>query len=126
MNRYLEQKIMAAEPVELTRLVYQSAIAAVRDARRHLREGRIAERTRAFTLAYSAIVELDGTLNSAAAPELAGRLRTLYRYMEKRLVEGNLQQTDAPFAEVLELLTTLSEAWMAVPEIQRESMLASV
>jgi flagellar protein FliS len=119
MNRYLEQQILTAEPVELTRLVYQAAIAAVRDARTHLREGRIAERTRAFSLAYSAITELDGSLNPEAAPELSNRLRALYLYMEKRLVEANTQQSDAPFAEVLSLLITLSEAWNTVAQTQR-------
>ena len=74
---------------------------------------------RAFSLAYSAITELDGSLNPQAAPELSNRLRALYLYMEKRLAEGNMQQSDAPFAEVLSLLITLSEAWTTVVHAQR-------
>ena len=39
MNPYFEQMILSASPIELVRLMYQQAIAAVADAREHLREG---------------------------------------------------------------------------------------
>jgi flagellar protein FliS len=119
MNRYLEEKILTAEPVELVRLLYQTAIASVREARAHLRAGRIAERARANASAYAAIAELNGSLNLLAAPELAGRLRGLYHYMEARLVEANGEQLDAPLEEVLCLLTTLAEGWTAAADTLR-------
>jgi flagellar protein FliS len=119
MNRYLEEKILTAEPVELVRLLYQTAIASVREARAHLRAGRIAERARSNASAYAAIAELNGSLNLLAAPELAGRLRGLYNYMEGRLVAANLEQSDAPLEEVLCLLNTLAEGWTAAAETLR-------
>jgi flagellar protein FliS len=116
MNPYLEQMILSASPVELIRLLYRRALASVRDARGHLKEGRIAERCASINMAYAVLLELTGSLSEDSAPELTARLKGLYVYMQQRLVEANSNQTDAPLTEVLTLLTTLSEAWDAVSE----------
>ena len=116
MNRYLEEKILTAEPVELIRLVYQVAIASVRDARSHLREGKIAKRATSINCAWKAVAELNGALDAEVAPELVIRFRDLYLYIQGRLVQANCEQSDDLLSEVLVLLTTLSEGWAGVVE----------
>ncbi len=111
MNPYYEQMILNAEPVELIRLLYQRAISCVRDAREHLAHKRIAERSKAITQAYEAIEQLIVALRPENAPELCSRLQGLYAYMQQRLLDANMQQTDGPMIEVLGLLTTLAEGW---------------
>jgi flagellar secretion chaperone FliS len=114
MNPYFEQIILNAEPIELTRMVYQRAIVCVRDAREHLKNKRIAERSVAIMRAYAALSELLASLRPETAPELAGRLQSLYVYMQQRLLDANMQQADRPLAETLGLLITLEEAWTGV------------
>jgi len=116
MNQYFEQMILTASPVELIRLLYQRAINSVRDAREHLRNGRIMERGRSINNAYLVLSELSQSLNFEEAPELAKRLGGLYAYMQKRLLDANLKQEDAPLGEVLSLLSTVDEGWRAVPD----------
>ena len=116
MNPYYEQMILNAEPVELIRLLYQRAISSVREAREHLAQKRIAERSKSVTRAYAAIEQLIVSLRPETAPELCARLRGLYAYMQQRLLEANMRQVDAPLAEVLDLLTTLEEGWSGVME----------
>ena len=116
MNQYFEQMILTASPVELIRLLYQRAINSVRDAREHLKNGRIMERGKSINNAYLVLMELSQSLNAEEAPDLARRLSGLYAYMQKKLLDANLKQQDAPLAEVLSLLTTLDEGWRAVPD----------
>ncbi len=116
MNPYYEQKILNSEPIELVRLVYQTAITSVREAREHLRHERIRERSTAVMRAYAAVAELTSSLRPEVAPELCGRLRSLYAYMQRRLLDANTQQADEPLVEVLGLLTTLAEGWAGVAE----------
>jgi flagellar protein FliS len=111
MNPYFEQMILSASPVGLVNLLYQGAIASVSDAREHLRAGRIAERAQAIAKSYAILAELMASLDSEKAPVLAGNLHRLYAYMQGRVVEANLQQTDAPLAETLRLLITLADSW---------------
>jgi flagellar secretion chaperone FliS len=116
MNPYFEQKILSVDPIELIRLVYQRALSCVTEAREHVRHRRIPERSAAIMRAYMAIHELLCALEPEVAPELCERLKSLYLYMQQRLLEANARQEDPPLAEVLKLLTTLAEAWSGVAE----------
>jgi flagellar protein FliS len=111
MNRYFEETILNADPIDLIRLLYQRAISCVEDAREHLRERRIAERTAAINRAYSAVAELLASLHPDAAPGISKQLGGLYIYIQQCLVEANLRQTEAPLLEARGLLTTLEEGW---------------
>jgi flagellar protein FliS len=111
---YLEQRILSAEPLELVRVLYQAATAAVRKARSHLAAGEIAERARAINQAYRVLTELNSSLDHQRGGDLSRRLAQMYGYMMRRLIEANFQQRDEPLAEVLGLLATLAEAWDAL------------
>ena len=114
MNRYFEETVLNADPVELIRLLYQKVISCVRDAREHLREKRIGERAAAINRAYTVLTELTAALRPEVAPELSGRLRNLYFYIQQRLLDANMEQADRPLAEALLLLTALEEGWAGV------------
>lgn len=111
MNRYFEETILNADPIDLIRLLYQRAISSVQDARKHLGQRQIAQRSAAIMRAYAVIAELLSALRPEAAPEIAGRLRNLYVYMQQRLLDANMQQAEKPLVEVLSLLTMLDEGW---------------
>jgi flagellar secretion chaperone FliS len=111
MNRYFEETVLNADPIDLIRLLYQRAISSVEDAREHLRRKQIAQRSAAIMRAYAALAELLSALRPEAAPEIAVRLRNLYAYMQQRLLDANMQQAEKPLVEVLSLLTTLEEGW---------------
>lgn len=108
---YLEQRVLSADPLELVRLLYQAAIAAVRDARRALHAGAIAARSRSISKACGIVLELNAALDHSQAGEISMRLAALYDYILGRLLDANMQQSDAPLAEVWGLLSTLAEAW---------------
>lgn len=108
---YIESRVLSADPMELVRVLYQGGIEAVREARRCLAAGKIAERSRAITKASAIVLELAGALDHQHGGAISQRLAALYQYMLDRLLEANFQQSDAPLAEVVGLLTTLSEAW---------------
>jgi flagellar secretion chaperone FliS len=111
---YLENRVLSAGPIELVRILYQTAANAVREARRHLEAGDVLARSRAISKASEAILELTRALDFDRGGEIAKRLVQLYTYMLRRLTEANFQQADAPLAEVLALLATLSEGWDAI------------
>lgn len=113
-DAYLESRVLTAEPIELVNLLYQGCMQAVRDARLHLAEGRIAERSREINKACQIVIELSTALDHERGGEISQRLALLYDYMQRRLLEANMQQSDPPLADVLGLLSTLSEAWAEI------------
>ena len=108
-DAYLESRVLTADPIELVNLLYQACTQAVREARLHLAEGRIAERSREINKACQIVIELAVFLDHERGGEISRRLALLYDYMQRRLLEANMQQSDEPLADVLGLLSTLSE-----------------
>jgi len=113
-DTYLEERVLSADPVELVCMVYQGAIDAVEDARRYLGTGQVAARSRAISKACDCILELRGSLDKERGGDLSRRLAEIYDYVVRRLMEANLDASDALLAEVHGLLSTLAEAWREV------------
>jgi flagellar secretion chaperone FliS len=123
-DAYIENRVLSAEPLELVHMLYQGAIRAVQDARHHLANGKIMERSRAITKACAILTELTAALNPAAGGDLAKRLANLYDYMRRKLLEANFRQSDEPLGEVLSLLATLAEGWAEISK-RRETPVAA-
>lgn len=113
-DAYLESRILSADPLELTRLLFQSAMEGVRDARHYLASGDIALRTRAINKSSGILLELAGSLDYERGGEISVRLAQLYDYMLRQLTTAHLQQSDGPLVEVLGLLATLAEGWEGI------------
>jgi flagellar protein FliS len=110
-NNYLETEVLSADPVRLVQILYRSAMTSVSAARYHLAAGEIAERSKQISKALSILHELIASLDHEKGGEIARRLAELYAYMTTRLIEANVQQADAPLAEVERLLGTVMEGW---------------
>lgn len=113
-DAYLESKVMAADPVELIRMLYEGALKSIGEARRLLNAGDIRGRSRAITKTTEFLAELVSSLDTAKGGEIALRLNQLYGYMLQRLADANREQAEMPLIEVANLLATLDEAWAEV------------
>ncbi len=113
-DAYRESRILSADPLELVHLLYQACTESVREARHHLAAGDIAARCRSISKAHGILTELSAALDHERGGDLSQRLARLYDYMQRRLLEANILQDDAPMGEVLGLLSTLAEAWDAI------------
>jgi len=111
---YINDEILNADPIKLVQLMYQGTIDAVARARASLAQRDIKARSGSITKAILILTELSSSLNHEKGGELSARLAALYDYMQKRLLEANQKQLDAPLAEVAQLLQTLFEAWESV------------
>jgi flagellar protein FliS len=103
--------VVSADPMELVCLLYQHALNAVQDARRHLASHDIAGRAQAISKAIGLIGELHASLDHDAGGQISANLEKLYSYMMFRITEANIRKQDAPLAEVESLLATLADAW---------------
>ncbi|MEN6534025.1 MAG: flagellar export chaperone FliS [Bryobacteraceae bacterium] len=113
-NTYLESMVLNAEPIELVRILYRTAIDYVREAGECLASGDVAGRGKAISRALRVIAELKSALNHDSGGSLSRRLERLYTYMEWRLLRANLRREAAPLDEVAGLLANLLEAWQKI------------
>jgi flagellar protein FliS len=115
-NPYAQYKRMQVETASQGRLIimlYDGALKNLRNAQHCITSKDINGAHRMLIKAQDIIKELNFTLNMSAG-EISNNLRNLYLYMLQRLVEANMAKDNSKIEEVVELLSTLKEAWDAV------------
>lgn len=111
VNSYVENEVLADDPVELVRLLYAKAIEKLNEAEQRLADDDIPGRARAIAHASEIVIELQASLDFERGGEIAVRLGRLYAYIQERLVEANARQQLEPLAEARRLLTTIYDGW---------------
>ena len=109
-DRYLSDRVMTATPAELTQMLYDAAVGALRAAVRLGTAGDFDAATPRLVKAQDIVLELRSTLNHEAG-SLAGSLDSIYTWVWQRLLEANLRHDVAATAEALAALEPLADAW---------------
>ena len=108
----VETGVQAADAHKLVLMLYEGALLALVEAKRHMAQGAIAAKGQALS---KAIMIIDGGLKASldvnAGGELGERLSALYDYMGERLLQANLHNRPELIDEVTRLLSELRGAW---------------
>lgn len=113
----METSVISASPHKLIVLLYDGALAAIRNAAKHMAAGNIVEKGAAISKALDIIDNgLRASLDKKAGGEIASNLDSLYVYMTERLLTANLQNKSALLDEVQTLLADLRDAWLQIGE----------
>lgn len=113
VNAYKEIQIKTANQIRLIVMLYDGAIRHTNLAIDAFQEGhRRYDVINSHVIAAQDILsELMASLDFEKGGVLAKNLFSLYSFMNRRLLEGNLQKDPAPIAEVKKMLGDLREAW---------------
>lgn len=119
---YRSESVRAAEyadPHTLVTMLYDGAIERLAQARGAMERGMIQQKGERIGKAIAIVDNLRATLDADAGGELAGNLSSLYDYMLRRLLHGNLKNDGEALDEVQRLLRELRAAWVDIPEEER-------
>jgi flagellar protein FliS len=109
-DRYLNDRVLTASPAELTAMLYDACVGALKLAARLQESGDHVRAGGRLLKAQDIVLELRTTLNPAAG-DLAVRLDALYTYAFGLLVKANVQRDPAATLEALSVLEPLAQAW---------------
>ena len=97
-------------------MLYDGAIARLREARRAAEEGRIEDRCRAVEKATAIIDALHACLDLERGGEIAATLDRLYTYASVRMQLINTRNDAGVCDEIAARLTELRNAWSVIAE----------
>ena len=109
-DRYLTERVVTATPAELTGMVFDAGVAAMRAAAAAQTDGDWFRASTQLLRAQAVVLELRCALNPEAGA-LASSLAALYTYAHGRLVHANVAHDPAALAEALDVLVPLQQAW---------------
>jgi len=111
-----------ADPHRLVQMLMQGVLDRIALARGALGRQAVAEKGEHIGRALAILDGLRGALDHERGGELAANLDALYEYMQRRLVEANLENDGARLEEVAGLLREIKSAWDAIPPEQRRGV----
>jgi flagellar secretion chaperone FliS len=106
------------DPHELVKLLFVGLTDRIAMARAALEKGDREARAIAVTKAQKILFGLRDSLDFKAGGELALNLDSLYDYCIRRLVNAHAREDDKIFAEVMDLMVSIREAWKEIPTIK--------
>jgi flagellar secretion chaperone FliS len=106
------------DPHELVKLLFVGLNDRIAMARAALEKGDREARAIAVTKAQKILFGLRDSLDFKAGGELALNLDSLYDYCIRRLVNAHAREDDKIFAEVMDLMVSIREAWKEIPTIK--------
>lgn len=108
---YLESQIVAADALELVRILYRSALDNLHAAAAALAASDLPRHTRHLGRAMAALNELAGAVDVERGGEIARNLSRLYVYVLSLLAGAAASPSSPALVEAANLLTPLLEAW---------------
>ena len=122
-NAYKQNSITTASPGELTLMLYNGCLKFLMKAKKAIGDKDIQEKNTNIQKAQAIIVELMSTLKMEE--DLSKQMLPLYEYMNRRLVEANIQSDIAIIEEVEGLVTEFRDTWKEVLKITRQQQYGS-
>jgi flagellar protein FliS len=118
---YIRTQVFTATPEQLQMMLYDGAIRFSEQARPALVAKQWETSYTLISKAQKILNELMGNLRHDIAPELCGRLSSLYNYIYRMLVEANAQHKVTSLDEAVKILRYQRETWqMLLQQLGRQ------
>lgn len=121
---YRQTAVRGASPVRLIVLLYEQAIADLRQAVAAQKRGDIEARTQAINHAALLISHLENSLNRQEGGQVTIDLERFYNQLRQSLFEAQCKQSATILEQQISDLMLVREAWCEVDRIQAEGMSA--
>jgi len=109
---YLRTKVLTASPQELMLMLYDGAIKFAEQAKDAMVNEQFDVAHERFVRAQNIVLELSSSLRHEVDPDLCGKMASLYNFVYRRLIEGNLNRNAQAVDEALKILNFQRETWM--------------
>jgi len=121
IQSYRKTNITTSDPVKLIIICYEGAIDSLNLAKENMKEKNYEKKAKNIIKAQDVIDELICSLDLEKGGAIAGNLSSLYNYMLRRIIYGDVNRDISAIDEVIGLLNELLFAWREValkPESQ--------
>jgi len=108
--------VEGASPHRLVQMLMEGCLQRLAEARGAMQRDDSAAKSVAIGKAINILGGLQGSLNIEVSSALPQQLDALYEYMQKRLLQANLKNSEALLDEVASLMRTVKEGWDGISQ----------
>jgi len=114
INAYKQINVTTADPKRLILMCYEGAISSLKTAKGKYISGEYELKGNAIQKTQDILSLLMSSLNFEKGGEIARNLESLYNYMLRRIIEGDVKGDVKAFDEVILILIELESAWKEI------------
>lgn len=111
VNGYKKLEVTSTNRLKLIVMVYDAAIAALKQAQESHQRNDSIKRNLFISRAQLIISELNNSLNKDQGKEIAETLSKIYHFLNRHLTEANHDNKVENIAQALNILNNLRDAW---------------
>ncbi len=108
--------VEGASPHRLIQMLMEGVLQRLAEAKGAMQRQVIADKGQAIGKAITILSGLNDSLNKDVGGEMAANLDDLYDYMQRRLLEANLQNDEKIVDEVVALMKTIKSGWDGIAQ----------
>ena len=120
-QKYQNTQIETASQEQLTLMLYNGTIKFIKQAKQEVKNNNYQNVNNYLIRAQDIIQELMLTLDMEKGGELAQNLESLYDYMNRKLMEANVNKEVEPMDEVIDMMKELRNTWKKAMEKVKQS-----
>jgi flagellar protein FliS len=122
IDEYLESKVTTATPYQLHLMVIDGAIRHARAAQAALEQKNLAEARAALAQSRRFVAEILSGLDEKQMAEVVNRLKAIFIFVLRNLVQADLERNPRLVADSLSILELHRGTWLALAErLKQES-----
>jgi flagellar protein FliS len=114
VQSYRKTNITTSDPVRLVIICYEGIIDNLKLAKEKIKEKEYEKKAKAILKAQDIIGELICSLDFEKGGEIAHNLESLYNYMLRRILHGDVNRDMHAIDEVIGMISELLSAWQEV------------
>jgi flagellar protein FliS len=114
IDAYQQTAIGTQSKGRLIVMLYDGAIKFLKLAIQEIEAGNWAAKAQYLSRAQDIISELNAVLDMEGGGEIAGNLRRLYAFMNRRLWQANAKKDPQMIREVISLMEDLNQSWKTI------------
>lgn len=110
-QNYLRTRVLTATPEQLQMMLYDGALRFAEQARVALQAKNYEQSYNMISRVQKIVAELTSSLKHDVAPELCGKLASLYNFAYRKLIEANVEHKVESLDEAVDVLKYQRETW---------------
>ena len=114
IQSYVKTDISTSDPLKLVIMCYEGAIDSLKLAKEKMKEEDYEKKAKAIIKAQDIIDELLCSLDFEKGGTIASNLSSLYNYMLRRILHGDVNKDIGAIDEVIGMLNELLSAWQSI------------
>ena len=125
-QQQVQHEIEQASPVRLVIMLYEKALALLRQSVKHIERNNVKGKGEALNRVVEIIGELQAVLNREEGGVVAQNLDNMYEFIIRSVTLANLNDDPQPLHDVLKILDELQKGWKELEQMIQDGEVAAV